>query len=101
GRDRARSPLPTAEEAPRPLPPSDPRRREPAELRCELLAARRHQVEVRRAFIEPERRPVELVVADERNMLVTAPAREHDAVHRGMRGPRQALDLTEGREPNS
>src|SRR6476659_7828861 len=34
-------------------------------------------------------------------MLVTAPAREHDAVHRGMRGPRQALDLPEGREPNS
>src|SRR4029079_4398270 len=40
-------------------------------------------------------------MTDERNMLVTAPAREHDAVHRGMRGPRQALDLPEGREPNS
>src|SRR5438067_3806979 len=57
-----------AEEAPRPLPRLDPPRREICKLMAHVVEMRRHQVE-EDAVLEPQRRPVELVVGDEPRML--------------------------------
>ena len=63
--------LRVAEEAPRPLPRPDARGGEVAELVPDRLDPRGHEVE-EDAAVETERRPVELVVADEPVVLVAA-----------------------------
>src|SRR5438874_1599238 len=97
GEDRPRTLLRVAEEAPRPLARPDPARGEIAELGGDRLDPRRHQVQ-QRAGLGPERRPVEVVVADEGGVLPTARAREADAEDRRMRGARQSLGEPERRE---
>src|SRR5581483_3955610 len=57
GKDGTRLLLRVAEEAPRPLPRPDPAGRELAELACEGLEPRRHEVE-ERSVAEAEWRPV-------------------------------------------
>ena len=76
---RPRPVLRVAEERPRPLPRLDPRRRDLAELARHRLDARRHEVQ-EDARLEAERRPVELVVADEAVVLAAAGAGEADAI---------------------
>src|SRR5207237_8922384 len=75
GKDRPRPLLGVAEEAPGPLPRADPRRREIAELVGDHLDPRGHQVD-EYAGVEAERRPVELLVADETVMVVPGGAGE-------------------------
>ena len=65
-RGRRRRPghiLEVAEEAPRPRPTADVRGGDRAQLDGELVGARRHQVDVRALLRQPQRRPVEGVVA--------------------------------------
>ena len=95
--DRSWLVLGVAEEAPRPLPTPDPRRRELAELAAGGLEPRSHQVE-ELAGVEAERRPVEVVVGDEAVVLLATAAVEPDAEDRGMRGSRELLDAAEGGE---
>src|SRR5207302_11384273 len=96
-KDRSRLLLRVAEEAPRPLPRSDARRRELAELGRHRLDTGGHQVQ-EDAALETEGRPVELVVADEPVMLVPARACEADAVDDRVCRAGERLERAEGRE---
>src|SRR5579884_3067874 len=99
--DRPRPLLRPAEEAPRPLPRLDPRRRQIAELVADRLDPRRHQVDERRPVLHAERRPVELLVRDEAGMVVPAPARELDTVDGGMMRPGQLVETAEPGQADS
>ena len=94
---RARPLLRVAEEAPRPLARLDPPGGEVAELESGLLQPRRHQIE-ELSRLEPEWRPVELVVGDEPRVLLAAGALEADAVDGGVPGTLEPFEATEGRQ---
>jgi hypothetical protein len=98
GREHGSRPLlRVTEEAPGPLAGADPQRGEVGELLAHRLDPVGHQVQ-ERAGVEPERRPVELVVRDEPGMILAARTREADAVHGRMRGALESLELPERRE---
>ena len=66
-----------------------------AQLVRDRLHPRRHEVEEDPA-LEAERRPVELVVADEAVVLVPAGAGEPHAIHDRVRGSLEPLERPEG-----
>ena len=96
GKTGLRPVLGVAEEAPRPLPGADAAGGHLAELVADLALTVRHQVE-EGAGVQPERRPVEVVVRDQAGVFVPTWAREGDREHRGMGGAGQPLQAAERR----
>ena len=97
GKDRARPLLRVAEEAPGPLPRSDPASGQVGQLVLHRVELSGHQVE-KHALGEPKRRPVEVVMRDEPRMALAAAAVEVDLEDGRVRRARQLLDPPERRE---
>src|SRR4029077_18858793 len=89
--------LRVAEEAPRPLAPLDVYGCELAQLGAHWVDPRGHEVE-ELARLEPERRPVELLVRHEAVVLAPTAAAEPDPEEGRMRGAGEFLDAHEGRK---
>ena len=79
-------------------PRLDPLRGEIGELECKHVVLRGHQVDERRAAVEAERCPVEVVVRDETEVVVAATAVELDAVDARILRAGQLLEAAEARE---
>ena len=95
--DGPRPLLGVAEEAPRPFAGLDAAEREVGELARDVVEPTRHQVEVL-AVGEAERRPVELVVGNEADVVSPAPTGEADAIDGRVRRAWQPLELAKRRQ---